>query len=255
VKTADLTPRTLTPAAARDGSRPKSSRKGLTLVEVMIAMGIITITMLAVLGAFLQSRRVNDFQNKRAMVDNYMQGILEQLLNQPSVNLFPDETGPAPRFNAISSMANMLAYNTTNPPLVVRVELDTAPGLESLRLSPFPVLDPNLIAPGAIPVETVNPGYGNVDGVAGDDVGINTLRLDTKGTNGKEGTTNNIADDLQIHVMVWIDPRFTRNNFAQGGSTSVASRGITLIYTWTYTDGLMTRPMRECIRGISRPSS
>jgi hypothetical protein len=189
------------------------------------------------------------------MVDNYMQGILEQMLNQPSVNLFPHETGPTPRFTAISSMANMLAYNTTNAPLVVRVELDTLPGLESLRLSPFPVLDPALIAPGAIPVETVNAGYGNVDGAGDDDVGINTLFLDTKGTNGKEGTTNNTADDLRINVMVWIDPRFTQTNFAQGGSTAVISRGITLIYTWTYRDGLVTRPMRECLRGISRPSS
>ena len=226
----------------------------MTLVEIMIAMGIFSIATLGVLGTFLQSRRSTDFQKKQIQVETLMQGILEQMKNRTAIELLPDPvptaTGIPAGQNCLTSMNNMTTFLAAGgiAPTVL-VELDTNPvnNLDQLILSPDPYISPAAITPGAIPVNLGN-GFGDITGDGAGDVGINTVFLDIKGTNGLDGSANNTNDDLRINIMVWV-----KDYTAVSGAVSIPSKAILINYTWTYTDGKVTRPMIGNARAIKTP--
>ncbi len=227
----------------------------MTLVEVMVAMGVFTIATLGILGTFLQSRRSTDFQKKQIQVETLIQGILEQLKNRTTNELagmptFVATTGIPAGQTCFTSMANMNVYLAAGRTLpTIGVELDTNPAnnLDQIRISPEPYLAPTAINPGAVPINVGN-GYGDINGDGTADVGINTVFLDIKGTTGLNGSANTSADDLRVNIMVWI-----KDYAAVDGSVSIPSKAILINYTWTYTDGKVTRQMIGNARAIKTP--
>jgi type II secretory pathway pseudopilin PulG len=229
----------------------------MTLVEVMVAMGVFTIATLGILGTFLQSRHNTNFQKKQIQVETLIQGVLEQLKNRTAAELLatpvPTVTAIPAGQNCLTSMSNMNTFisNGGTPPFVT-VQLDTNPAvdtnLDKLVLSPEPYISPNNINPGAIPVDTDGNGFGDINGNGADDVGVNTVFIDTNGTNGLDGSTNITTDDLRINIMIWI-----KDYSAVSGPVTVPSKAILINYTWTYNDGKVTREMIGNARAIKTP--
>lgn len=60
-------------------SRRPSRRRGMTLVEVMVAMLVLTVGLLGFLGAFVQSRRVTESSVLHAAASSLVYGLLEQM--------------------------------------------------------------------------------------------------------------------------------------------------------------------------------
>ena len=226
-------------------------------------MAVLTITTLGILGAFVQSRRTTHFQKNQMLVESLVHGILEQLKSRSSATLLPvtipRATTTAVTDNCFSSMADLLTYigeGNTPPSVAVELDTDLANASTQLVLSPLPYIDPSAIPPGAIPADTApGDGYGDINGDGVDDVGINTVFLDVKGTNGMDGSINDPTDDIRINLMIWIrDDNFSVDNSRSGGSTRMLSRGIYINYTWIHSDGLNTRRLVGSARGVSKPT-
>jgi hypothetical protein len=241
------------------------SPRALTLVEVMVSMSVLTLTTLGILGAFIQSRNTTSFQKSQMLVETLVHGVIEQLKSRSATDLLPSviprATSTAAPANCLSSMADLVAYiSEGNTAPSVAVELDTNMGNAAslLILSPYPYISPDNITPGATPADvapTAGNGYGDINGDGADDVGVNTILLDVKGTNGLDGSINDTSDDIRVNLMIWIlDSGFSQSNAATGGTTRILSRGIYINYTWTYTDGRTTRRMIGSARAISKPT-
>lgn len=221
----------------------------------MVAMGLFTMTTLGILGTFLQSRRSTDFQKKQIQVETLIQGILEQLKNRTATELLPSPiptaTGIPAGEHCLTSMTRMNTYLAAGgTPITIGVELDTNPtnNVSLLRVSPYPIISPNNIAPGAVPADNDSNGFGDINGDGADDVGVNTVFLDIKGTNGLDGTTNVTSDDLRVNIMIWVKDYSVVN-----GPITTPSRAVFINYTWTYSDGKITRPMVGSARSIKTP--
>lgn len=221
----------------------------------MVAMGLFSIATLGILGTFIQSRRSTDFQKKQIQVETLIQGILEQLKNRTASELLPSPIPTAAGIpageNCLSSITRMNTYRAAGgTPPFVSVELDTNPvnNVSQLRLSPYPIISPVNIAPGAIPSDPDNDGFGDINGDSVDDVGVNTVYLDLKGTNGLDGTANDTSDDLRVNIMIWVKDYSVVN-----GPITTPSRAVFINYTWTYTDGKITRRMIGTARSIKTP--
>lgn len=65
----------------------RGSERGFTLIEVMIASGILSFEILAVIAMFASSMRMNAFSQKLTNASSLAQGRLEQAKNTPYINL------------------------------------------------------------------------------------------------------------------------------------------------------------------------
>lgn len=177
------------------------------------------------------------------LVDTAVQGVLEQLKNRTSAELLADPT-PA----CLASMSAMNSYLTGGGTAIkIGVELDNDPtdALNQLILSPGTPFAPPA---GAVPVDTDNNGFGDVTGDGADDVGVNLLKLDTRNTNGLNGTTNSAGDDINIYLMIWVNDASQR-----AAPLFVTSRQITIYYTWTYKEGRVTKKTVDSVRAVCTP--
>lgn len=186
---------------------------------------------------------MTDFARKQMLVDTAVQGVLEQLKNRTSAELLADPT-PA----CLASMSAMSSYLTGGGTAIkIGVELDNDPtdALNQLILSPGTPFAPPA---GAVPADADNNGFGDVTGDGVDDVGVNLLKLDTRNTNGLNGTTNSGGDDINIYLMVWVTDASQRSS-----PLAVISRQITIYYTWTYTEGRVTKKTVDSVRAVCTP--
>jgi prepilin-type N-terminal cleavage/methylation domain-containing protein len=225
-----------------------SKASGFTLVEVLTAMAVLSLSTLGILAALVQARSMTDFSRKQMLVDTMMQGILEQLKNRSATELLPNPVpGSPPCLNSMTAMSTYLGGG--GAPITVSVELDTdTTNAEStLILSPDPYLSPASIPAGAIPADGDGNGFGDVTGDGVDDVGVNTIKIDVKGTTGLNGSTSITTDDIQINVMIWV------KDYTMGTAPiTVPCRAILLNYTWTY-NGKIPRRMIGSMRAIKTP--
>lgn len=124
----------------------RSLRRGMTLIEVMIAFLVLTTALLGFLGSFVQSRRVTESSVLHAAASSLVYGLIEQIkgLDYTSV---PDGTPPLIRLRVTPTDIVSLRAVYTRAPTAPAAPLTTPP-LSATALS-LGAID-NIIGPFAL---------------------------------------------------------------------------------------------------------
>lgn len=230
---------------AAPASRPRRCR-GLTLVEVMFAVGVLTIAVGGVLATFMQSRRLTEgsvYQNAAlTIVQGYIEQIknmdMNQMVGDPSGNLvlpagsytipvYFDKNNPDALKTSTGSPPTVAMMNKGVTPVGVGVQdnlkgFDMAKDLDATDLTNVDDLSYattsqatwQLVWPGAIDYSNANPA------------------------------TSTGKSHLHLNVWVWVKDE----SVVAHRSTKIFS--ITLVYTWAYADGGRVRYVTDTIRSL-----
>jgi Tfp pilus assembly protein PilV len=156
----------LLPTRSRAAAGNMSSVRGMTLVEVVTAIGVIGIVSTSLIAASMLTRRLTEIAVYQASVTAIMQGYLEQIKNMPFESLpFSPPAG--------TSMSSG-TYATTYTLATQRDDVTA----DRLILSPLAALTTANLAPPTIPTTVYD----------------NTKTFDV-----------NRANDLTLHIWVWIE--------------------------------------------------
>ncbi|WP_438482867.1 type IV pilus modification PilV family protein [Oleiharenicola lentus] len=203
----------------------KRSQRGVSLVEVMFSMAILSLVALGFLGSFVQSRRLTESSVLHAAATSLVYGILEQMKGMDYVTLMPSDTiDPDQSTEDSYPLAGGLAKS---PPYVrVRLNQDQVTWLRVVYSPASATGTPDPHAPLGLPVPTATAtSLGAIDNLIG------PLPLSTV-----SGTT---SQSLTMNVWIWID------EIPNAGRDANEVRRITMIYTYTVKDGRTTRIIRD----------
>jgi len=106
------------------GAVRRATRSGLTLVEVMVALGVLAMLMLGLFAGLIQSRRLTEASIYQNSANTIIQGYIEQMKNM--------------EFEELSRA-------------VIPTRLDEAT-LDTLTPSALPVIDPDTVVLGTVPL-------------------------------------------------------------------------------------------------------
>lgn len=183
--------------------------RGMTLVEVMVAMSILATVMAAFLGTFVQSRRISESSVMHAAASSLIYGLVEQIKGFDYNTLLPSTAEDA---NAPAS---------SNPPYIrVRINQDQVFWLETVYTTVASGLAPK--GPTTTPSPTATAAsLGAINNIIG------PLPLSS--------VTGTASQQLTLRLWVWVDeiPDNTKD------VTEV--KKITLVYAYDYMDGSTTR--------------
>lgn len=155
-------------APARAGRPHGKFTRGMTLVEVATAVGLIAMISTSLIAASILTRRLTEIAVYQSSVAAIMQGYLEQIKNMP-YDMLP--LSP-PSSTSMSGASYVSSYTlATQKDDVVT---------DHLVLSPLPVLSPGNISPPAVPTAVYD--------------------------NAKVFEVNR-ASDLTLHIWVWIEDK------------------------------------------------
>ena len=187
-----------------------SPRRGLTLIEVLVSVTVLTVLTVGILGGLLQSRRLTEgsiYQNSALTI---VQGYLEQIKNM--------------EFSS-------LPYRLSNDTLIAG---GGATADEIPTLSDQNTPDPLRISSGAPPLVTaLVPGTTAPTGVID-----NVKSIDIN------QTANIATDNLQLRIWVWIQ------DVSNTAIDATQVRAITLIYQYRVGDGGRGRWVVGSVRNI-----
>ena len=208
------------------GSDARSSRirgnstRGLTLVEVMFACGILTMVVLGVLQGMLQSRRMTEGSIRQATTASLVQGYLEQIKNLKYAsisNALPSSPATSPG----TTLADWQAYvgtpgtDDSNPTLLLK---DSNQADVTFCLCTG-------AAPTTLPVISTLPT----------DVSFHTESVDIDNINSN-------ADNCTLNMWIWINP-LTGTNLQD-------CKSIVIVYQYTVKDGGRTRYFSDMMRTV-----
>lgn len=182
----------------------------MSLFEVCIAIGVLTLLLAGILAALLQSRRLTEgsiYQNSALTI---VQGYLEQVKNMEFASLpYYDKSG-----NLVPGSGSSSTEVTT------RIDEATT--------------DPLLISSGSPPdLASITPGGSGPTGTVNNDKIIDINQTPT--------STN---DDLRLRLWVWIQ------DISDGTVDATEVRAITIIYHYRLTDGTRSRWFVGSVRNI-----
>lgn len=192
------------------------TRTALTLVEVMIAMGLLGGVALGFLGTFVQSRRVAEASVMHAAATSLVYGLIEQMKGFDYVNLMPSTATDA---NQATLDAFPGAGAKSAPYIRVRINQDQVTWLQCLYTP----------APGTPQAPTTTPPESSTAAsLSVPDNLIGPLPLSSV-------TSSARSQALNLHLWIWIDemPDVTHD------VTDV--KRVTLVYSYTYNDGNRVR--------------
>lgn len=191
--------------------RRRLPSRGVTLVEVMVAMTLLVTLMVGFIASFLQSRRVTESSVLHAAASSLVYGIIEQLKGVDYTELLPSASVDA---NAPTSLTPPYVRVRVNQDLTqwLRVVYTAAPGTPA--------------APTATPAANVSASsVGAIENVIG------PLPLSTTA-----GTT---AQQLTLTLWIWIDE-------LPDTSRDVAEvKRVTVVYTYIFNDGRSQQTIRD----------
>ena len=195
--------------------RRSQRENGTTLIEVMIAMIILTTMLIGFLGAFVQSRRVTEDSVMHAAASSLVYGMIEQIKGFDYTTLLPSTVVDA---NQATKDSFAGSVSKTPPYVRVRVNQDQVTWLQCVYTTAAgtpqgPTTTPAPTATAAslgVPDNVIGPlALSNVDGAT--------------------------SQSLRMNVWLWID----EIPDAERDVTEV--KRITVVYRYTYNDGQRER--------------
>ncbi len=189
-------------------SRSKQSR-GVTLVEVMVALTLMAGVMLGFIGTFIQSRRVTESSVLHAAATSMIYGVIEQIKQLDYTTLLPSyETDP-------------FAPSDLDPPYFrVRLNQSKVVWLKVVHTK----AGDTPAGPTTTPAATVKAS--DLDAI---DNYTGSIPLST--------VTGTASQQINMNIWVWID------EIPDGDASEV--KKITLVYTYSYLDGRVERVIRD----------
>jgi len=206
----------------------------MTLVEVVTAMGVMTIMMAGVLAAFMQTRRLAAASVAQNCALTIVQGYIEQLKNMPLQQfVHATDTQNNPNLTVSFSLPTMKDQTDTT------VELLTTPsGVSASTLT------------GGTAGTTPTGVYDNLE----------TFDMDSRSTAGTTTwaaiwpganttlvpypTTTPGKSDLRMNIWVQI------SDLTPTSSPKAKAYGMLIVYTWQYMDGSRVKYVKDSVRAI-----
>lgn len=210
------------------GSRTRRQR-AVTLVETMIALGILAGCMLGFLGTFLQSRKTTETSVLHAAATNIVYGIIEQLKDHDYTTLLPNgSVDPADPDQTARKTVRVLINQNTIKWLTVKYTPYTA--AYTTIVSGSPVVTPASVPKAPLTTPAPTAAAADVGGGAINNV-IGPLPLSTA-----SGTR---SQSITVNLWIWIDeiPDLAKD------VTDV--KRITVVYTYNVNVGSSVRTIRN----------
>ena len=231
------------------GSHPSSNSarcgaRGMTLIEVVLALSILALSLGGILAALMQSRRLTEGSVIQNSAMTVVQGYIEQIKNMELKDVVNATKDPSAGGVANLGASFEIKTRFKEPPATGADD-----GVDSLWTTPGNPPALSTFTPGTTPTGVVDnlKDYPDTTGTSGATLTWSTLwpgarSFPTPDPNVKTSTAH--ATDLHLNIWVWVQDLT--------GSTSNATSvyGITLIYTWQYQDGNNTRYIMGTVRSI-----
>lgn len=190
---------------------PRRPPAGFTLVEILVALTLLTTIMLGFLSAFVHSRRVTENAVMHAAATSLVYGLIEQMKGLDYTSLLP------------STSADPEAPTGTTPPYIrIRVNQDQIAWLQCV----YTLGSATPQAPTTTPAPTV----------AASSLGAITNVIGPLPLSSFSGTS---AQRLTMVLWVWID------EMPNTDDDVVDVKRVTIVYTYQINDGAMTRTIRD----------
>lgn len=205
--------------------KKRAQARGLTLVEVMFALVIQAGVMLAIMGSFLQSRRITESSVLHAASSSLVYGIIEQIKGLDYVNSLPNE--------AADIHPDTGAVLATPPFVKVRINQDTTYWLKVVYTRRGTAPKGPVVVPGpdvAAADVKIDPTAASPVASPAVDNFLGELPLST--------VTGSVSQRLGLEVWLWID------ELDPVGEAQEVKK-VTLIYTYHYMDGNRRRTVRD----------
>ena len=200
----------------------RARRQGVTLVEVMFALVIQAVVMLALIGSFIQSRRVTEGTVLHAAATSMVYGLLEQIKQL-------DYTSLLPNYEADPSVPLDGSGDPTVTPPYLRLRINQSKVIW-LKVVHTPVTDTDPTPTPLGPTTTPGPDA-TAASVGAVDNFIGSIPLST--------VTGTASQQINLNIWLWVDE--IPNTTDQVSEV----KKITMVYTYSYQDGNRTRTIRD----------
>ncbi|HUJ43932.1 MAG TPA: prepilin-type N-terminal cleavage/methylation domain-containing protein [Opitutaceae bacterium] len=232
------------------GSHPslgfaRRGARGMTLIEIVLALSILALSLGGILAALLQSRRLTEGSVIQNSAMTVVQGYMEQIKNMDLCTVV-NSGGKDPSAGGVPLLTNSytIATRYKEPPTSGADD-----GTDPLLTTPGGPPDLSTLTPGVTPSGVVDnlKDFPDNTGPAGTALAWSTLwpgarSFPTADPNVKTSTA--YPTDLHLNIWVWVqDLTATTPN-----ATMVY--GITMIYTWQYQDGNKTKYIMGTVRSM-----
>ncbi|HVZ64839.1 MAG TPA: prepilin-type N-terminal cleavage/methylation domain-containing protein [Lacunisphaera sp.] len=214
------------PAAAGPGFPGSQSRlpglRGLTLVEVMFALTIQAVVMLALIGSFIQSRRLTESTVLNAAATSLVYGLIEQMKELDYQNLIPN-TDVDPSVPVDGS-----GNPTASPPYVrLRINQNKLVWIQCVY-TPATESDPTPTPKGPTSTPSATATAADVGAI---DNYIGSIPLST--------VTGTASQQINLNIWLWVD------EIPKSSDDVTDAKKVTMVYTYSYLDGNVTRVVRD----------
>lgn len=196
------------------GRRCHQKLAGLTLVEVMVSITVMATVMLAFISSFLQSRRTSEGSVLQSASTSLVYGLIEQMKGLDYTTLVPSyetdsfaPTGKTPPYIRLRIHQDLTLWL-----MVVHTKSTDSPNTPKA-----PLTCPDVNATAA--------SLGAIDNYTG------SIPLST--------VTGTASQDLNLNLWVWID------EIPDTAKDVSDVKRITVVYTYRYLDGSVTRTVRD----------
>jgi type II secretory pathway pseudopilin PulG len=239
-----LTPALPSRSAPQSGRRAPRRIRAMTLVEVMFAVGVLTIAMGGLLATFMQSRRLTEgsvYQNAALTI---VQGYIEQIKNM-DLGQMVGSTDASGNPVLLTTSFSIPVYYDKNTPDALQTSTGTPPTIASINAGVTPsgigVVDNLKTFDMAKDLDATD--QSNVDDLSYSTTGQVAWNTVWPGAlNYPASTVKTGKNDLHLNVWVWVkDESVTAHR-----SSKIYS--ITMIYSWAYTDGGRIRYVTNTVR-------
>jgi hypothetical protein len=214
----------------------------MTLVEVAIALSILALSLGGILAALIQSRRLTEGSVSQNSALTIVQGYVEQMKNMELMQIVNSTTDPAS--GGIASLGSSFSIPTRykEPPAT-----GSDDGLDPLNTSTGAPPSLSSITPGVTPSGVVDnlKDFSDNSGLQGAATAWSTIWPGAKNyptPSSLVQTSTAYPGDLHLNMWVWVQ------DLSGGNAANVY--GITVIYTWQFTDGAKVRYLTGTVRSI-----